>query len=220
MVRGADIGGSGAPKRGRDGRERRAARGACSAAALALAAWAAPMPTSAQVPAARLAVCAACHGADGQSRLAGVPSLTGQPRLFIENRLVMIREGLSEVAQMKGMLDALTDAELIDLSRHYAALPPPPAARPRDAARAERGAKVAERSLCGSCHLPDQRGREQIPRLAGQREDYLLASLRQFQSGQGVRGRDTAMINALLGLSDADLVDLAHHLATMGPTAP
>ena len=180
----------------------------------------APLPAHAQVPAALLGVCAACHGADGQSRLPGVPSLAGQPRLFLENRLVMIREGLSEVAQMKGMLEPLTDAELIELSRHYAALPPPPAARPRDAVRAERGAKVAERALCGSCHLPDQRGREQIPRLAGQREDYLLASLRQFQSGQGVRGRDTAMINALLGLSAGDLEDLAHQLATLGPSAP
>jgi cytochrome c553 len=191
------------------------------AAALALAAAAsACSPAAAQVPAGRLALCAACHGADGQSRLAGVPSLAGQPRLFLESRLVMIREGLSEVPQMKGMLDALTDAELIELSRHYAVLPPPPAAGPRDPARAGRGAKVAERALCGSCHLPDQRGREQIPRLAGQREDYLLHSLRQFLAGQGVRGRDTAMIDALLGLSEVDLADLAHYLATMGTVAP
>ena len=172
------------------------------------------------VPAARLALCAGCHGADGQSRQAGVPSLAGQPRLFIENRLVMIREGLSEIAQMKGMLEGLSDAELIDLSRHYAAmLPPPPATTPRDDTRAARGARIAERALCGSCHLPDHRGREQIPRLAGQREDYLLASLRQFLAGR-VLGRDTAMINALQGLTDADLADLAHYLATLAAAAP
>jgi cytochrome c553 len=170
-------------------------------------------------PSARLEVCAACHGADGRSRLAGVPSLAGQPRLFLENRLVMIREGLSVVPEMKGLLEPLSDAELTELSRHFAALPPPPAATPRDAARAARGARIAERTLCGSCHLPDHRGRDQIPRLAGQREDYLLASMRQFLAGQ-VKGRDTAMINALLGLADADLVDLAHYLATAGAPAP
>jgi len=164
--------------------------------------------------ATRIAACAACHGADGRSQKEGVPSLAGQPRLFIENRLVMIREGLSEVPVMKGLLDGLSDAELIEMSRHYAAMPPPPAATPRDATRAARGARIAERALCGSCHLPDQRGREQIPRLAGQREDYLLASMRQFLSGR-VLGRDTAMINALLGMTDGDLADLAHHLATL-----
>ena len=147
--------------------------------------------------------------------MVGVPSLAGQPRLFIENRLVMMREGLSEVPAMKGLLDGSNDVELIELSRHYAAMPPPPAAAPRDPQRAARGARLAERSLCGSCHLPDHRGREQIPRLAGQREDYLLASMRQFLTGQ-VKGRDTAMINALLGLGDADLADLAHYLATLG----
>jgi len=167
--------------------------------------------------ATRLAACAACHGADGRSQKEGVPSLAGQPRLFIENRLVMIREGLSEVPVMKGLLDGLSDAELIEMSRHYAAMPPPPAATPRDATRAARGARIAERALCGSCHLPDQRGREQIPRLAGQREDYLLASMRQFATGQ-MRGRDTAMAEAVRGLADADLVDLAHHLATLGGT--
>lgn len=175
---------------------------------------ASPASPAASSREARLAVCAACHGADGLSRLPGVPSLAGQPRLFIENRLVMIREGLSAIPEMKGMLDSLSDAELIEMSRHYAALPPPPPAAPRDAVRAARGARIAERTLCGSCHLPDQRGRDQIPRLAGQREDYLLASMRQFLTGR-VLGRDTAMINALLGLSDADLSDLAHHLATM-----
>ena len=178
----------------------------------------ASLPAGAQqpVPAARLALCGTCHGDDGQSRLAGVPSLAGQPRLFIENRLVMIREGLSEIAPMKGMLDGLSDAELTDLSHHFAAKPAPPPATTRDATRAARGARLAERALCGSCHLPDHRGREQIPRLAGQREDYLLASMRQFLGGM-VKGRDTAMINALQGLGDADLVDLAHYLATLGP---
>ena len=175
---------------------------------------ASPASSPALSAAARLAVCAACHGADGLSRLPGVPSLAGQPRLFIENRLVMIREGLSAIPEMKGMLDGLSDAELIELSRHYAAMPPPPPATPRDAVRAARGARIAERTLCGSCHLPDQRGREQIPRLAGQREDYLLASMRQFLAGR-VLGRDTAMINALQGLGDADLLDLAHYLATL-----
>jgi cytochrome c553 len=162
---------------------------------------------------ARAAACAACHGADGHALLPGVPHLAGQPRLFIENRLVMMREGLSVVPQMAGLLDALSDADLTALSRHYAAMPLKPERPPREATRAARGAAVSQRMVCGSCHLPSYAGREQIPLLAGQREDYLLQSLRDFAAGR-TGGRDTLMSNALLGLSDGDLQDLAHHLAS------
>ena len=75
---------------------------------------------------------------DGHAPLTGVPSLAGQPRLFIENRLVMIREGLSDVPQMKGQLDGLSDAEMIALSRHMAGVPMKLERPPRDAARAVR----------------------------------------------------------------------------------
>lgn len=162
----------------------------------------------------RAKICLSCHGEKGISSQAATPSLAGQPRLFLENRMVMIREGLSPIDAMKGLLDLFTDAELGQLATFFAAMPPPGAAAPRDATRAERGRFIAERALCGSCHLPDQRGREQMPRLAGQREDYLLATMRAMLAGKAA-GRDTAMTNALGGMSDRDLADLSHHLATI-----
>lgn len=180
----------------------------------------APAPAQAQpqalpaAAAARVAACAACHGADGHAPLPGVPHLAGQPRLFLENRLVMIREGLSVVPSMKGLLDGLADEDLIALARHYAALPLRPERPARDAARAARGLAVSQRAACGGCHLADYRGQEQVPRLSGQREDYLVQSLRDFAAGR-TGGRDTAMTNALISLSDADFLDLAHHLATV-----
>jgi cytochrome c553 len=166
----------------------------------------------------RLVACGMCHGPQGQSALAGIPSLAGHPALYLENRLVMIREGLSPVLAMGAILEGLGDADLVALARHYAALPPPAPAGGRDPARAERGAALAQRGLCASCHLPGYPGRDQIPRLAGQREDYLLGTLRRFQAGQAA-GRDTAMTNALLGYTDADLADMAHHFATLPAAA-
>jgi cytochrome c553 len=161
-----------------------------------------------------LQTCAACHGADGNSTLAGSPSLAGQPRLFLENQLVLIREGVRDVPAMKGLLDGTSDAELTDLAKHFAAQRARAQHAAADAERAKRGADIAQRALCGTCHLPDYRGRDQMPRLAGQREDYLLATLRMFSSGV-TPGRDTMMSAALHGLSDADLVDLAHYFATL-----
>ncbi|WP_393937306.1 c-type cytochrome [Piscinibacter sakaiensis] len=131
----------------------------------------------------------------------------------------MMREGLSPVPAMAGLLDGLGDAELSALARHFAARPLQPPGPARDAAQAARGAALSQRAHCGSCHLPDYAGREQIPRLAGQREDYLLKSLRDFAAGR-TAGRDKLMSSALVGLSDADLRDLAHHLAHHRVTTP
>ena len=172
-----------------------------------------PMVAAAQPSAARLQACAACHGDDGNSALAGSPSLAGQPRLFLENQLVLIREGVRDVPAMKGLLDGAPDEELAALARHFAAQPAKPTGISIDTARASRGAAISERALCGTCHLPDYTGRDQMPRLANQREDYLLATLRMFHTGV-TPGRDTIMSAALHGLSDADLVDLAHYFAT------
>jgi cytochrome c553 len=195
---------------------RTGAEGLLRAALLAAALLAGPAAAQPVTPAlaSKLAACVACHGADGHAPVAGVPHLAGQPRLFIENRLVMIREGLSPVPQMKGLLDGLSDEDLAALARHYAALPLRAARPARDPQRAARGAAVSQRALCASCHGPGYPGREQMPRLAGQREDYLLQSLRDFAAGR-TAGRDTLMTNALLGLSDTDLADLAHHMATL-----
>ncbi len=185
------------------------AAAALLAAAIGVAAQ--PLPDKLQP---RVAACSACHGADGHAAQPEVPHLAAQPRVFIENRLVMMREGLSVVPAMKGLLDGLEDADLTALARHYATMPPRAERPARDTARAARGAALSQRALCGSCHLPDYRGQEQIPRLAGQREDYLLKSMRDFAAGR-TAGRDTLMSNALLGLSDADLGDLAHYLSTV-----
>lgn len=171
---------------------------------------------AAAVPASTLAACAACHGADGVAPAPEVPSIAGQPRLFIENQLVLIREGLRDVPTMKAVMGTLDDAAIGALARHYSALPlrPPPVpvrAEPRD-----RGAAISRRALCGTCHLPDYAGQQQVPRLAGQNEVYLRQALTQFRDHPGP-GCDTIMAGTLQGMSDRDLADLAHYFASARP---
>lgn len=161
----------------------------------------------------RLALCGACHGAQGISVIPQIPSLAGQPKIFIENQLVLIREGLRDIPAMKGSLDGLKDADLSALAKHYQALPPPLAATtPVNAERFSRGKELARAALCGTCHLPDYSGREQIPRLAGQQEVFLLESMKQFRDHAGP-GRDTIMSASLYGINNAQLTDLAHFFA-------
>ena len=169
------------------------------------------LSTQAQQP-PQLQLCVACHGPQGNSQSPQIPSLAGQPKIFLENQLVLIREGLRDIPQMKGSLDGLKDADLIVLAQYFAAQTPQPVVGPVESARYERGKALARTMLCGTCHLPDYSGREQIPRLAGQHERFLREVMLEYRDRPGP-GRDTAMSAALYGLSNQHLDDLAHFLA-------
>lgn len=160
----------------------------------------------------RLVACAACHGADGNSKTSASPSLAGQPKTFLENQMIMIREGIRDIPAMKGQLDGVPDAEIIALAKHFSSQTLIPLQIQRNESLYQRGAQLSKQMLCGTCHLPDYKGRDQMPRLAGQREDYLLHSMRQFRNNEAV-GRDTIMAASLYGISDNDLIAIAHYLA-------
>jgi cytochrome c553 len=182
-------------------------------AALLLAA----LPALAQQPVARRAeVCFACHGKDGHSQLALTPSLGAQPSFFVVAQLFLFRDGRRGTAP-QAMYDAakgLTDDDLRAFGEYLAKLPPPPppADKP-DPARFARGRTLAEGHNCGVCHNPDYSGREQMPRLANQREDYLLKALRDYKQGGRVGYGSATMPEAVATLRDEDLVALAHYLA-------
>jgi cytochrome c553 len=183
-------------------------RRACAGAALLFAASFAP----AQPASPRLQLCAACHGPQGNSAIPTTPSLAGQPRLFIENQLVLIREGLRDVPAMKGLLVGVTDPEIVEMAAYFAAQKPMPVSGATNEPSFRRGQALAARGLCGTCHLPDYSGRQQIPRLAGQHEAFLAQSLKEFRD-HPAPGRDTIMAASLYGFRDDELFDLAHYLA-------
>ncbi|MFT5036332.1 MAG: cytochrome c553 [Litorivivens sp.] len=168
--------------------------------------------TTAQTP-PKLALCTSCHGAQGVSQNPAFPSLAGQPKVFVENQLVLIREGLRDIPAMKGMLDEMKDPELTALAVYFSKQTPPPrASGPVDATRYLRGQTLAGQAMCGSCHLPSYSGRDQVPRLAHQQEQFLVDAMKSFRDHPGP-GRDTIMSDALIGLKDAQLADLAHYFA-------
>ena len=169
-----------------------------------------------QPPPATVAVCDACHGPGGNSQIPLTPSLAGQPKVFVENQLVLIREGLRDIPQMKEIVTGMSDETIIALAQHYAAQTPAPKPGAVNAEKVRLGAATASRMLCGTCHLSDYSGQKQVPRIAGQDETYLVHSMKQFRDNPGP-GRDTIMAAALYGLSDTDLANLAHYLATFKP---
>lgn len=181
--------------------------------------WVACLATQicyAQTAFPKQALCISCHGAQGKSEIKGIPSLAGQPKLFIENQLILMREGIREVPSMKGMLDGLTDDEAIAIAKYYSSLPLTGVPADKDTQLFGQGEKLAQGMRCGICHLPNYVGREQIPRLAGQQEQFLLLSLQQFRNDQAI-GRDSNMTASVQGVSDADLAALSYYLARVAP---
>ena len=156
--------------------------------------------------------CAPCHGSDGNSALPGVPSIAGQPKVFLENVLILMREGMRGSEAMKQVMKGVSDPDIVALAAHYARLQARAAPGNTDPVLFGRGRQVAAKYRCGTCHLPDFSGREQVQRLAGQREDYLYEIMRTYRDAPPP-GSDTLMSAALYGVTDADIRAVAHFLA-------
>ena len=169
--------------------------------------------THAQPLPERAKVCGTCHGTDGISATAGVPSLAGQQKVFLENQLVLIREGLRGTEVMQKLMHGVSDRDIVAIAAHYSkAAPRPVAVGKADPALVKRAQELSAKLRCGECHLPDYRGQNQVPRIAGQREEYLFESMKAFRD-QPKPGTDTIMSAAVHGVGDADLKALAHFLA-------
>ncbi len=169
----------------------------------------------------RAETCFACHGAKGQSQLPLTPSLGAQPSFFVVAQLFLFRDGRrgNAPAAMTEAAKTLTDDDLRGFADLISKLPAPPApGKSPDTQRFARGRALVLNQNCPTCHNPDLSGREQMPRLANQREDYLLKALRDYKSGARL-GYGGAMAEELSGLKDADLADLAHFLAYL-PAKP
>lgn len=172
-------------------------------------------PAAAQTPNVkeRLPVCLACHGANGQSQVAGVPSLGAQQAFYVTVQLLMFRERMRVVAPMNDMAKGLSDDDLRSFADVISKLPPPtPAAGPADEARVARARAAVEQNHCNVCHTPSFAGQDNVPRIAGQREDYLVKALRGYKDNSR-RGYDDAIANVIAPITDAQILDLAYFIA-------
>ena len=179
------------------------------------------LQAAAQPAAERFVTCLACHGPGGVSQLPLTPSLAGQPSFYAITQLFLFREGRRSSEAMTAVAKGMSDADLRAFSDLIGKLPAPPAptASASDATRLAQGAALAERFRCASCHGGDYAGGQQVPRLAGQREDYLAKALAEFRTGARI-GYTSAMSEALAGVAPDDLPVLAAYLAQFTKKAP
>jgi len=181
-------------------------------AALALGCAVAP-PAAAQTVQERLPTCLACHGENGQSQNPEVPSLGSQQAFYVTVQLLMFRERMRVVDPMNDMTKGLSDADLQSFADIIVRLPSPrPPEGPVDAARMERAGALVEQNHCNFCHLPTFAGQQNVPRIAAQREDYLVKALRGYKDNSR-RGYDSSMADVIAPITDEQILDLAYYIA-------
>jgi cytochrome c553 len=160
--------------------------------------------------------CAACHGADGNATIPGTPSLAGQPVFFTHWQLIKYRDGRRQDPQMSPFAQNLSDADMGDLAAFYAAQPPRARGSAVDPAKVAAGRPLADRFHCSSCHTARLTGQQQVPLLAGQDLAYLRKLLGGFKAGTA-SDLDGTMTMAARPLTDGDVENLAHYLASLQP---
>jgi cytochrome c553 len=156
-------------------------------------------------------VCAACHGADGNAPSPEVPSLAGQSWRYLYIQLRDFKEDRRSNPLMSPMAQPLSREDMINVANFYAAQPLKPSAFKADEAKARLGKAKADETLCTMCHLGEFKGQNEIPRVAGQSYQYIVAQLKAFK--ERTRTNDAGnMTSVARTLSDADIENLAHYI--------
>jgi len=194
---------------------------ACRTAAALIFLCVLGQPLLADIVAERVAPCLACHGEKGYSEHPAVPSLGGQPApylliqlyLFRENQRSSYRKDDQMIEVMSEMTKGFSDDDLRTFSDYLSKLPPPPPPEDTpDPARMQVGRALITQHRCNSCHNLDLSGRENVPRISNQREDFLAKTLREYRDN--IRhGYDGVMASVLAPINDAQIANLAYYIA-------
>lgn len=201
----------------------------CSVSALSLAAEpAAPAATPAAADASAIAknVCAACHGADGNSSIPANPNLAGQHASYLLKQLNNFKAGadgkpaLRQNAVMNGMAAPLSEAEIKSLAQYFSkqTLKPDVA---KDDKLVTQGRKLWRAGdmkkgipACAGCHGVAGAGLPaQYPTLAGQHPDYVIAQLKQFREGTRANDPEGVMRTIAAKMSDPQMAAVAEYAA-------
>ncbi|MCU7933893.1 MAG: cytochrome c4 [Candidatus Thiodiazotropha sp. (ex Dulcina madagascariensis)] len=168
------------------------------------------------------AVCAGCHGADGNSPLNPVwPKLAGQHPQYIEKQIRNFKAGTRSDPMMSPMAMPLTDQEIADLAAYFSSQALQGGVAAAD--QVERGEKIyragnAETGVaaCMACHGPAGAGNPQakFPAIAGQHAAYVEKALKDFRAGN--RSSDTVSGKMMEGvvnrLTDDEITAVAQYI--------
>jgi len=169
----------------------------------------------------KVAMCAACHGPAGDSAIATNPKLGGQGARYLNKQLQDIKSGARVVPEMMGLLDGLSDQDLLDISAYYAEQEATFEAA--DAELVELGESIYRSGIaelnvaaCAACHAPSGKGIPQagFPALAGQHSAYTAKQLRDFRAAARTNdGTGSPMQIVSERLTDREIEAIASYIS-------
>ena len=164
------------------------------------------------------AVCAACHGADGNSSVVTQPSLALQHPEYLVKQLQEFKSGKRADPIMAGMAAILSDEDMKNVSYWLASQKAKPGAA-KDKELVSLGERIYRGGLqdrhiaaCAGCHSPNGAGiPAQYPRLSGQHADYTVTQLVAFRDGK--RANSAQMAGVAAKMSDREIKAVADYIA-------
>ncbi len=168
---------------------------------------------------AKAAVCAGCHGPDGNSLAPTFPKIAGQHAAYIEKQLAEYKSGERKNAIMAGIVTALSEQDMADLGAYFASQKAGVGEAAAD--KVELGQSIyragnADRGLaaCIACHGPRGSGNPlaKFPALSGQHASYTVAQLQSFRSGERANDNLSMMRSIAMKLSDEEIEAVAQYL--------
>jgi cytochrome c553 len=136
-------------------------------------------------------VCAACHGATGNSVNPEWPNLAGQHESYIAAQLALFKQGVRDNVLMTPNASVLSEQDMQDLGAHFARQAP--AGLEADPSNYKAGEKLyrggdPERGVpaCIACHGPRGKGNgpAKYPALRGQHAVYTHGQLKAYAEGR------------------------------------
>jgi len=163
-------------------------------------------------------VCAACHGADGNSTVATNPKLAQQHPEYLIKQLQDFKSGKRTNPIMQGFASQLSDADMKNIA-YWAASQKAKPGFAKDKALVAMGERIyrggiADRQIaaCAGCHSPNGAGiPSQYPRLSGQQEEYVQAQLKAFRDG--TRKNSPQMADITAKMTDKEISAVADYIA-------
>nr|VFK79955.1 MAG: Cytochrome c553 [Candidatus Kentron sp. SD] len=169
------------------------------------------------------AVCAGCHGADGNSLSSQFPRLAGQHATYLMKQIKDFRAAThrsSDIMKPFAMGQGIEDME--DIAAYFAARKKAPQHAEGDSEKLALGARIyrggnADTKLpaCMACHGPTGNGNRLalFPALAGQHAAYTKTQLEAFRSE--IRKNDAkSMMRAIAGrMTDQEIDAVSQYIA-------
>lgn len=158
------------------------------------------------------AVCAACHGTDGNSLSDAFPKLAGQHEGYIVKQLMEFKSGARQNALMTPMVANLTEQDMADLGAFYASQKTAPGAVSEELVAAGEqiyrgGNKETGVPACMACHGPNGNGvpAANWPKLSGQYNSYVETQLHAFAKGERDNDTNGMMRDIASKMSEAEI---------------